>query len=178
MASTFTGSEPMTRLVADVDQAVRRHGSPELTVHAVSDALAPYLGRPDLIGGAQCEGDPQGYRQHLLHVAPDGAFSVVALVWLPGQATRVHDHICWCVVGVHEAEEHETRYRLVEDRLVETTRLVNPRGSVSGVVPPGDIHLVRNGGDSRAISLHVYGADISVRGTSIRRCYDLPVEQH
>jgi predicted metal-dependent enzyme (double-stranded beta helix superfamily) len=43
------------------------------------------------------------------------------------------------------------------------------------VVPPGDIHRVRNAGDDVAISLHVYGADLRIHGNSIRREYDLPV---
>ena len=54
-------------------------------------------------------------------------------------------------------------------------RNVNPAGAVSGFAPPGDIHSVRNTGDTVAISMHVYGADISRLGNSIRREYTLPV---
>jgi predicted metal-dependent enzyme (double-stranded beta helix superfamily) len=46
---------------------------------------------------------------------------------------------------------------------------------VSGFAPPGDIHRVRNSGDSVAISMHVYGTDISRLGSSIRREYTLPI---
>jgi predicted metal-dependent enzyme (double-stranded beta helix superfamily) len=46
---------------------------------------------------------------------------------------------------------------------------------VSGFAPPGDIHRVRNTGDDVAISMHVYGADISRLGNSIRREYPLPI---
>jgi 3-mercaptopropionate dioxygenase len=46
---------------------------------------------------------------------------------------------------------------------------------VSGFAPPGDIHRVRNIGDDVAISMHVYGADISRLGSSVRRVYDLPL---
>lgn len=170
-----TGTATLTDLAADVDRAVRRGDSPQGIGEAVGQCLAPYLGAPELLTPEQQEGDPADYRQHLLHVADDGAFSIVALVWLPGQVTAVHDHLCWCVVGVHQGQEHETRYRLDDDCLVETRSLVNPPRSVSLVVPPGDIHRVRNAGEDRAISLHVYGADLRVCGTSIRRCYDLPV---
>ena len=45
---------------------------------------------------------------------------------------------------------------------------------MSGFAPPGDIHRVRNTGDGVAISMHVYGADISRLGNSIRREYTLP----
>ena len=52
---------------------------------------------------------------------------------------------------------------------------MNPAGSVSGFAPPGDIHRVRNTGDTVAISTHIYGADISRLGNSIRREYTLPI---
>ena len=51
----------------------------------------------------------------------------------------------------------------------------NPAGDVSGFAPPGDIHRVRNAGDDVAISIHVYGTDVSRIGSSVRRYYDLPV---
>jgi predicted metal-dependent enzyme (double-stranded beta helix superfamily) len=51
----------------------------------------------------------------------------------------------------------------------------NHPGAVSGLAPPGDIHRVTNCGDEVAVSLHVYGADISRLGSSVRRTYDLPV---
>jgi predicted metal-dependent enzyme (double-stranded beta helix superfamily) len=54
-------------------------------------------------------------------------------------------------------------------------RNVNPPGSVSAFAPPGDIHRVRNTGEVVAISMHVYGADISRLGNSIRREYSLPL---
>jgi len=162
-------------LTADLDRAVRGHASDAETADAVSRALAPYLGVDRLLTDQQREPDPERYRQHVLHVADDGAFSLVALVWLPGQATPVHDHVCWCVVGVHEGEEQEIRYALDGRRLVVTERLVNPRGDVSVALPPGDIHLVRNAGTDLAVSLHVYGADLRQTGTSIRRRYDVSV---
>lgn len=163
-------------LVADVTQVVTAHPRGGVaTGGAVAEALAPYLGAEGLLTSEQCKGDASCYRQHLLHVADDGAFSVVALVWLPGQVTPIHDHLCWCVVGVHQGREHETRYRVDGDRLTETETLVNPSGSTSVVVPPGDIHRVRNAGADVAISLHVYGSDLRIHGTSIRREYDLPV---
>ena len=165
----------LSDLTADLDRAVRGHRSDAAAAEAVSRALAPYLGAEGLLTDEQSRGDPDRYRQHVLHVADDGAFSVVALVWLPGQGTPVHDHVCWCVVGVHEGEEEEIRYSLDGDRLVVTEHLVNPWGEVSVALPPGDIHLVRNAGSDLAVSLHVYGADLSRTGTSIRRRYHQPV---
>jgi predicted metal-dependent enzyme (double-stranded beta helix superfamily) len=48
-------------------------------------------------------------------------------------------------------------------------------GDVTGLAPPGDIHRVRNTGNQTAISLHIYGTDVSRLGSSIRRVYHQPV---
>jgi hypothetical protein len=59
--------------------------------------------------------------------------------------------------------------------LVGAGSSANRTGDVSGFAPPGDIDRVRNAGDGRAISIHVYGTDVSRICTSARRYCDLPV---
>lgn len=166
------------RFVDEMKQIVRRGLPPERTARTVAECLAPHLGADDLLTARQREGDPAHYRQHVLHAEDDGSFSIVALVWLPGQRTSIHDHVSWCVTGVHAGREHERRYELLpgadSSRLVATREVVNEQGTVCGFAPPGDIHRVWNGGDSKAISLHVYGADITRLGSSVRRVYDPP----
>ena len=51
-------------------------------------------------------------------------------------------------------------------------RSENHVGDVSGFAPPGDIHRVRNISDTTAISMHIYGTDITRIGSSARRYYD------
>ncbi len=148
---------------------------------AVANLLRPCLHLKNFLRPEHCAPCDKSYRQHILHVEPDASFSVVALVWLPGQTTPVHDHVSWCVVGVYRGQEHETVYELSgeegDQHLVVTGHAINPVGSVASLIPPGDIHHVENGGDQLAVSLHIYGADISVLGSSIRRRYKLEVRQ-
>lgn len=169
----------LSDLVAAVRAVVGRNPDADTAGRAVADLLRPYLGSSDFLTEEQLAPDETKYRQHILHVEPDGSFSVVALVWLPGQATPVHDHVSWCVVGVHSGEEHETIYELAggetDPHLLVTGHTISPVGSVAALVPPGDIHHVENGGEDIAVSLHIYGADIGELGSSIRRQYDLEV---
>ena len=79
------------------------------------------------------------------------------------------DHITWCVVGVLQGAEHEDLYDS-ELNLIGT-RQSHP-GEVSGFAPPGDIHRIRNTGTRTAISLHLYGTDITRIGSSARRYYN------
>ena len=165
----------LAELVERLDDAARSAGNDLATAEAVAAALQPFLGRPGLLTPAQEAGDPDRFRTHLLHVPDDGAYSLVAAVWRPGQRTPIHDHVAWCVVGVHRGEEHEVRYRLVDGHLVEDGHTVGPCGEVTVLTPPGDIHAVVNDSAVVAASLHVYGADLRERGTSVRRCYRMPV---
>jgi predicted metal-dependent enzyme (double-stranded beta helix superfamily) len=145
--------------------------------HAIADHLAVLLGRDGWLSARDQRPGVDSYRQHLLHVSPTRRLSVVALVWQPGQRTPIHDHIAWCIVGVYRGVEREVRYRLVEH---EGEQCLVPVGSVEAlpghvealVSPVEDIHCVTAGGDETAISIHVYGADIERRGTSIYRRFD------
>lgn len=164
-------------LVTAIRTATDQHADWEQTAVLVTDQLRRHLPGPEILTSEERAGDPAGYRSHVLHAEPDGAFSVTALVWRPGQLTPIHDHVAWCVVGVMQGMEHEELYSLSEDGsyLAEIGRNVNNLGAVSGFAPPGDIHRVRNISDQVAISLHIYGADITRLGSSVRRTYDLPV---
>jgi 3-mercaptopropionate dioxygenase len=167
----------LEELVTAVRAAVEGHADWRRTADLVAAELREHLPSPDILSVEQRIGDPERYRSHLLHAEPDGAFSIVALVWRPGQVTPIHDHVTWCVFGVVQGAEYEELFRLDAERgcLVESGTNENVMGDVSGFAPPGDIHRVHNVGDRTAISVHVYGTDVSRIGSSVRRYYDLPV---
>jgi 3-mercaptopropionate dioxygenase len=85
---------------------VRRQLGWAQTADLVADRLRRHLPAADILTPAQRAGDPLSYQCHLLHAEADGSFSVVALVWRPGQATPVHDHVTWCVMAVIQGAEH------------------------------------------------------------------------
>jgi 3-mercaptopropionate dioxygenase len=161
-------------LTAAIRREVRRHGSWQDTADLVAATVRRHLPGPDLLTRRQLAGDPDGYQTHLVHAEPDGSFSVAVMVWLPGQVTPIHDHVTWCVTAVLQGTEYEEIFALREGGLRVVARNENPVGTVSGFAPPGDIHQVRNRGTGIAVSLHVYGTDITRVGTSIRREYSLP----
>jgi 3-mercaptopropionate dioxygenase len=167
----------LDELVSAVRAVVDRHADWRQTARLVAAELARHIPAPDVLTPEQRIGDPKRYRSYPLHTEPDGSFSVVALVWRPGQVTAIHDHVTWCVFGVIQGIEHEELFTLDEERgcLVEAGTSTNRTGDVNGFAPPGDIHRVRNVGDDTAISIHVYGTDVSRIGSSVRRYYDQEV---
>ncbi len=175
---------PLDVFIDDLAALHERFGTdvPAL-VAATETRLVALVREPGFLPADACVGSPDRYTQHILHVSPDRSHSVVALVWYPGQRTPIHDHVSWCVVGVHEGTESQTLYHLAEDAggtfLVETGRETAGQGSCSSLVPPAEnIHRVENAGAVRAISIHVYGADIERLGSSINKTFDrLPVRE-
>src|SRR4029453_6203497 len=167
----------LDELVSAVRAAVGRREDWRTTAELVAEELERQLPSPAVLTAEQQAGDAEAFRSHVLHIEPDGSFSVVALVWRPGQVTPVHDHVTWCVFGVIQGVEHEELFTLAEenDCLVEGGKSANWAGAGSGFAPPGDIHRVRNVGGKTAISIHIYGTDVSRIGSSARRNYDLPV---
>ncbi len=175
------GADTLDRFVADVATTREQTDDPRRLAAAVADRLRPLLREPGWLADEYRQPWDDRYRQHVLYVAPDGGFSVVSLVWKPGQRTPIHDHVSWCVVGVYQGNEQETRYTLHQDGdgqfLVPTRREMATPGETVALVPPDeDIHEVVCVGDDLAISIHVYGADIATLGSSINHRFDdLPI---
>jgi predicted metal-dependent enzyme (double-stranded beta helix superfamily) len=159
----------LSELVDRIRPSARRHSDPRTIAKEVADVLVTIAPSVDLLTAAERAGSPDGYTRHTLHTEP--TFSLSAVVWRPGQVTEIHDHLVWCTFMVLQGAETETLYDLDGDRLVEIGKRLRPTGSVSGVAPPDDIHRVCNTGDTVAVTLHVYGADLSI-GTSVRRTYE------
>ena len=181
-----TARYDITAFVAEVEQIIADQPDRHLIVAAVEQRLTRLLTTPDLLAPEHRLSDPEHYRSHLVAVAPSGAFSVVALVWMPGQITPVHDHICWCIVGILEGQERETRFQLIQNDAGERWLLpvgeeVMAPGSTGVLFPPDEnIHQVSNVGETVTISIHVYGADLATVAThsSINECFDaLPIRQ-
>ena len=117
------------------------------------------------------EPDPERYRQYLLYRDPHARFTVVSFVWGPGQATPVHDHRTWGLVGVLRGAERNEEFAWRDGLLIAGAADTLTAGSVSAVSPAiGDIHRVANAlDDGVSISIHVYGDDI---GATERATYD------
>jgi 3-mercaptopropionate dioxygenase len=159
----------LAELVAGIRTVVDADADWSCTAELVAGQLRRNLPNPDVLTAQQRLGSSDGFRSHILHVEPDSSFSVVAAVWQPGQFTRIHDHLTWCVFGVIQGVEHEELY---DADLNLIGRSDNRVGDVSGFAPPGDIHRVHNTSDTAAISVHVYGTDVTRTGSSVRRYYD------
>lgn len=167
-ASDLRSRPGLADLIDQIRLRTKESADAVATARRVADVLVALNPTAHLLTAAEREGSADGYTRHTLHAEPD--FSISAVVWRPGQFTEIHDHLVWCSFLVLQGTETENIFDIDGDRLVRIGQRERPAGSVSGVAPPDDIHQVHNTGDEVAITLHVYGADLS-QGTSVRRTY-------
>src|SRR4051794_18344868 len=77
----------------------------------VGALLAGLLAHDDWLPASHAQPGADRYRQYLLHRDPRARFSVVSFVWGPGQATPIHDHTVWGLIGVLRGAEVSQGYR-------------------------------------------------------------------
>lgn len=159
---------PLREFILEIRGVLGSGSSEAEKVQQVKDRLVHLLERPGWLPDVCRVGDPGTYARHLLYRDPVGGFSMVAMVWGPGQKTAVHDHAgVWCVEGVYEGLIEVTRYDLRRDHgdRVEFTRgevIRAGAGACGALIPPVEFHQITNAGGATAISLHVYGRDLEV----------------
>lgn len=123
----------------------------------------------DWLPDAFAQPHPRRYQQYLLHADSCERFSVVALVWGPGQSTPIHDHRTWGLFGVLRGAERSQNYVEVADASILRGWRVMPRGeaairsagAVETISPVlGDIQRAGNAYDDRvSVSIHVHGGN-------------------
>jgi predicted metal-dependent enzyme (double-stranded beta helix superfamily) len=114
------------------------------------DALPP--------GALEPRGDT--YVRHVAYADPQGGFTIMYLVWQPGQFSPVHGHKTWCAYRVLQGCLTETRYRWDADagQAWPADDVERRPGDIVTAAPGlGQIHRLGNGGTEVAVSLHVYG---------------------
>lgn len=162
-------SAGVTRPIIDLATDIARLAdgvSPDCLPGRVANRLAETLQLDRLLEADHRQGDPSGYRRHVLFADPLRRFTILALVWSPGQATPVHGHTSWGAVGVYAGRPTVTLYERENrsDNVFEIQRSRSAeiqRGDVSFVRPGiDDVHRISNETTERAITIHVYGQDL------------------
>ncbi len=145
------------------EERIFAEGAPLLSALVAQDGWLP---------DQYAQPSPERYQQYLLYCDPQARFSVLSFVWGPGQATPLHDHTVWGMVGVLRGAERCEEYATgpAGQPMWEHGAHSLLRGDVDLVSPRvGDIHRVSNADGGVSVSIHVYGADI---GRVERHVYD------
>jgi predicted metal-dependent enzyme (double-stranded beta helix superfamily) len=113
--------------------------------------------------------NPERYARRLVHRDPEGRYTVIAMVWNPGQGTPLHDHAgIWCVECVYKGNIQVTSYSChggdPERDLVrfEKEAVIQAGvGQAGALIPPFEYHILENADPAQpSITLHVYGGEM------------------
>jgi 3-mercaptopropionate dioxygenase len=162
-------SESRTQaLIKRLDEAADE-GCFESITTSVKDALIETVRAGEFVLSEDvlqpCE---NGYGRRLLHLDPDGRYSVVAMIWGEGQGTPIHDHDdMWCVECVYQGEIHVTSYEMSpssseDEVLFEVCKEQRAcLGEAGALIPPHDHHVIENPKSETAVTIHVYGGEMN-----------------
>jgi predicted metal-dependent enzyme (double-stranded beta helix superfamily) len=139
-------------------------------------ALARAVHEPDLLTADQRLPRPGCYARHVLHSDRAGRFTILAIVWGPGQFSPAHAHHTWCGYAVYDNPLEEQLFRLnPEQSLAEFVRTEPRFPGYSCFGNPGldQIHRLGNSGREPAISIHAYGVERACIATHVNRVVDV-----
>lgn len=168
--STIHIANARDRLIAETSEACL--GSPRDMAERTTRALQIAVDAPDLLTAAQVCPQPHCYARHLVHADPKGRFTIVSIVWGPGQFSPVHAHHTWCAYAVRNGDLTETLFAfdIAHQQAVPLSTQVRRAGyaclSFSGL---DQIHRLGNAGERSAVSVHIYGVDAARVSSHVNR---------
>jgi len=147
-----------------------------LMAERIKSALARAAADPDILAPEHRRPQPGSYARHVIHADPAGRFTILALVWSPGQFSPPHAHHTWCGYAVCDRPLTETLFRW--DRSSShaapvRTEVRNPGYSCFAGEGLDQIHRLGNSGHGPAISIHVYGVERERIATHVNRMVDV-----
>ncbi len=168
-----SATPPLQALVDALCSACARGGEPQAT--HITKALGGAVAAGAWLPQEQRRANHQRYARHLIYADPQQRFSILALVWAPGQASPVHGHRTWCSVAVYQGTLTEISYTLAPDSRApaEVRRELRSAGSTSFDSADQAIHALANHSTENAVSLHVYGVGGDQVASGINRIYEL-----
>jgi predicted metal-dependent enzyme (double-stranded beta helix superfamily) len=163
----------LEELAADIAAACE--GPRALMERQVIAALAGATADPELLTPAQRIPSPDCYARHVVYGDPAGRFTILSLVWMPGQFSPPHAHQTWCAYAVCDNTLTETEYAFDHATMKALPLRTVERHAgycTFGEAGLDQIHRLGNAGVLPAVSLHVYGVASGRIGTHVNRKVD------
>jgi predicted metal-dependent enzyme (double-stranded beta helix superfamily) len=167
-------TDPLARLMAEIGEAC--DGPADVMGAAVMAALRTAAAVPNLLSDALRAPRVGCYARHTIAADPGGRFTLLSIVWGPGQFSPPHAHDTWCAYAVMENPLTETLFDFdAASAKAIPSKTAQRDPGYACFAPAGleQIHRLGNAGGVSAISLHVYGVEGSRVGTHVNRLIDV-----
>lgn len=165
---------PVALLMAEIGDAC--DGPAEAMGARIAHALRVAAAMPELLTAELCAPRAGCYARHTIASDPAGRFTLLSIVWAPGQFSPPHAHDAWCAYTVAENALTETLYEFDAQSgkaLAADTALREPGYACFAPAGLEQIHRLGNAGGVGAISIHAYGVEGSRVGTHVNRLMDV-----
>ncbi len=167
--SVVPHSSRVAELIAMLDEAVVVRDD-AARCRAVKKVLEDVVASGDpFIDPAFLQPHPDRYARRLLHRDPQGRYTAIVMVWGEDQGTALHDHAgIWCVEVVYRGRIRVTSYSVTGGdperdlvRFHKETEVLAGVGEAGALIPPFEYHVIANPDPTPAITLHVYGGEMT-----------------
>ena len=142
----------------------------------IKAALARAALDPELLAPEQRLIQAGCYARHVLHSDAGGRFTILAIVWAPGQFSPPHAHHTWCGYAVYDnpLDEQIFRFNPAQSKAeLLRTEVRVPGYSCFAGAGLDQIHRLGNSGAKPAISIHAYGVERECIATHVNRVVDV-----
>lgn len=165
----------LNQFINDMGATIRKYAIESEILQRAKPLLEELLRSPDSMPQESFKPRKDRFANNLIYMPDDKIFSVIGGVFLPGQATPIHDHFTWALIGIYEGGERESYYRRIDNGsnpkvavIKKASERINKKGHVTMLGKAG-IHRIENVSDKPSLSVHVYGLDI---GNTQRNTYN------
>lgn len=148
----------MCELVTRIQEVVAKGEVDQVALEQIQETVREFI--PDLQKEV-CGQDWEPGR-YMLYKDPKHGFVIMMLVWGKGDKTPIHAHGTWGVEAVIKNQVRITTYTYCNQNPVETGSEVLNAGALAFVMPPDhDVHVVAQSGDLPAMTIHIYGKELT-----------------
>ncbi|HYM80879.1 MAG TPA: cysteine dioxygenase family protein [Candidatus Limnocylindria bacterium] len=163
-------SAKVGELIRRLDEAVATANDDATRCRNVKRVLTEVVSSgQDFVDALFLKPAPNRYARRLLHRDPQGRYTALVMVWDRGQGTPLHDHAGhWCVECVYRGRIQVTSYSVrggdPERGVVQfekETVVMAGVGEAGALIPPFEYHVLENPDESPAITIHVYGEELT-----------------
>ena len=167
-ATTSAARLGLGDLIARLDAAVTDRND-ERCCKGVKDALVGAIQTGLDLDPRFLATRPDRYARHLMHRDPAGRYTMIAMVWGPGQGTPLHDHAgIWCVECVYQGQLNVTSYSVrggdPDTGIVQfetELQITAGVGEAGALIPPFEHHVLQNADATPSVTIHVYGGEMT-----------------
>ncbi|MFN0151681.1 MAG: cysteine dioxygenase [bacterium] len=168
MTRAVSNSPKLEELIRRLDAAVIAPDT-ETLCQSVKSVLIDVVGsHEEFLEPRFLRRAPDRYARRLLHRDPAGRYTVVVMVWDVGQSTPIHDHAgIWCVECVYRGKIQVTSFNILGNCEAPTFKFATENvvragvGEAGALIPPFEYHQIENPSSEVAVTLHVYGGEMT-----------------